>query len=237
MILALDTASATASVALAKDERTLISMQLNTGKTHSEQLLPMIDAALSLIKKDRRDIDAITMTQGPGSFTGLRIGFATAKGLALALRTPLIPVPTLDVLAEGGRNWRGLVCPIMNARRKEVYTAVYAADGKNITRLSDFQAISVEKLVDELGKEQPVLFTGDGVDAYNAELISAFGDEFYATIGVNRYIQAHLLASIAEKAIQKNQLMDLSAVQPIYLRQSEAVIKWEAAHPGEKLNV
>ncbi len=237
MILALDTASTTASVAIAEDSRILIALQLNTGKTHSEQLLPMIDAALSLIKRDRNEIQAITMTQGPGSFTGLRIGFASAKGLALALQVPLLPIPTLDVLAEGCSNWRGVVCPIMNARRQEVYTAIYFGNGNTIERKSDYQAISLQTLVNELGHEQPILFTGDGVDVYARDLLDAYGEDFYATKAAARYIQAEYLALLAEKSMMNHSPLSLEEIKPIYLRQSEAVIKWEAAHPGETLNV
>lgn len=237
MILALDTASTTASVAIVEHRRVLMSLQLNTGKTHSEQLLPMIDSALSLVKRDRCELKAIAMTQGPGSFTGLRIGFASAKGLAMALQIPMFPIPTLDVLAEGCHNWRGLVCPIMNARRKEVYTAIYVANGNTIERKSEYQAIPLQRLISEIGQDDPILFTGDGLDVYDSELQEAYGDDFYATKATSRYVQAEYMALLAEKKMGLRDSFSCNNLEPIYLRKSEAVIKWEAAHPGESLNV
>lgn len=237
-ILAFDTASSSGAVALFRDGVILAHIQLNIGLTHSEQLLPAIDDLMQLTGVQTTELDAIAITQGPGSFTGLRIGFSTAKGMALGLNKPLIPVPTLDVLAQNGAGVKGLIVPIMNARRNQVYTAVYRSDGVHIVRESDHQAIALSDLLAALEgvEEKPTIyFTGDGVDIFAENVRAALGKQAIIATGCRKYVCADQLALLAETAARHWQDGQGMRAEPLYLRESEAVIKWRQAHPGEHL--
>ena len=137
-ILALDSSGLTASVAVIEDENLMGEYTMNYKKTHSQTLLPMLDELAKMIELDLQSIDAIAVAGGPGSFTGLRIGSATAKGLGLALDKPIIHVPTVDGLAYNLWGHQNLVCPLMDARRNQTYTGLYefTADGMNILVVS-----------------------------------------------------------------------------------------------------
>ena len=124
-ILALDSSGLVATVAIVEDEQTLAEYTVNYKKTHSQTLLPMLDEIVKMTEYDLNTIDAIAVAGGPGSFTGLRIGSATAKGLGLALDKPLIHVPTVDGMAYNLFGCKGLICPMMDARRNQVYTGIY----------------------------------------------------------------------------------------------------------------
>ncbi len=237
VILALDTSSITASVAFYENGRILFQAQLNTGLTHSEQLMPMVEAGFSLIQRDVREVDCVAVTQGPGSFTGLRIGISTAKGLAQGRKVPLVAVPTLDVLAENGRHWRGKICPIMNARRGEVYCAVYQGQAGGILRLSEYQAMPLTDFLHALHGDEPVLFVGDALDVLSDELSQHLKAPFECFTGIDRYVRADRLAYLAENILASSRHSNDLHIEPLYIRQSEAVIRWEEAHPGEYLDV
>lgn len=162
-ILGIESSSMVASVALLTDELITVEYTVNYKKTHSQTLLPMIDTVASMVELDLSELDAIAVSGGPGSFTGLRIGAATAKGLGLALDKPLIHVPTVDALAYNMYGCEGLVCHMMDARRGQVYAGIYRMkDGMEI--LKPQYAADLEELLDELGRMgEPVVFLGDGV--------------------------------------------------------------------------
>ena len=161
-ILGIESSSMVASVALLTDELITAEYTVNYKKTHSQTLLPMIDTVASMVELDLSELDAIAVSGGPGSFTGLRIGAATAKGLGLALDKPLIHVPTVDALAYNMYGCEGLVCPMMDARRGQVYAGIYRMkDGMEI--LKPQYAADLGELLDELGRMgEPVVFLGDG---------------------------------------------------------------------------
>lgn len=232
MILAIDSAGSTAAVSIGSREAIHMTAQLNSGKTHSEQLLPLVVFAMETLKISFADLTAVAVTAGPGSFTGLRIGMATAKGLAQGARLPFIAVPTLDVLAENGRGFTGLICPILNARRNEVYTAVYENTASGIRRLSPDQAIPLNALVESIAADKQAYFTGDGVDAYAADLQTLLPDRAHLAEGTRRYVSGDALVKLAYRHLDTEGADDLYRTHPIYLRQSEAVVRWEAAHPG-----
>ena len=129
-ILALDSSGLVASVSIVTEESVLAEYTLNFKKTHSQTLLPMLNEIVRRVELDLNQIDAIAISSGPGSFTGLRIGSATAKGLGLALNKPIIPVPTLEGLAYNLFGTEKVVCPMMDARRNQVYTALYEVQGE-----------------------------------------------------------------------------------------------------------
>ena len=136
-VLGIDSSGIVASVAIVEDEELLAEYTVNYKKTHSQTLLPMLDEIVKMLEFDMETIDAIAVAGGPGSFTGLRIGSATAKGLGLALNKELIHVPTVDALAYNLVGHDGLVCPIMDARREQTYTGIYSFEGKYIKRKDD----------------------------------------------------------------------------------------------------
>ena len=172
-ILALDSSGLVASVAVVEkieeEEQVIAEYTVNYKKTHSQTLLPMLDTVSDMIELDLKTIDAIAVAGGPGSFTGLRIGSATAKGLGLAMNKPLIHIPTLEGLAYNLCGTDAIVCPIMDARRGQVYTGIYEFCGNELVVLEDQMAISIEELGDHLKKyDKRIIFLGDGVPVFRA---------------------------------------------------------------------
>ena len=166
-ILALDSSGIVASVAVIEDDILLAEYTVNYKKTHSQTLLPMLDEVVKMTELDLETIDAIAVAAGPGSFTGLRIGSATAKGLGLALKKPLIAVPTVDALAYNLYDVSGLICPIMDARRSQVYTGIYRFEEHKLVAVKQQWASPVTELIEELNKiGEPVTFLGDGVPVF-----------------------------------------------------------------------
>lgn len=165
LILSVDTTAVVCSAALSRDGITLGECTVNSGNTHSVTLLPMTEQLLHFCDLSLDDIDAYAVSVGPGSFTGVRIGAAAVKGLAFAKNTPCIPVPSLEALAYNLAGQCGIICPAMNARRGQVYTAVFRSDGKNLKRLypdSALEVPSLEKLLSEF--DEDIYFCGDGYE-------------------------------------------------------------------------
>ena len=174
-ILALDSSGLVASVAVVEKDgeetSTIAEYTVNYKKTHSQTLLPMLDEIAHMTELDLNTVDAIAVAGGPGSFTGLRIGSATAKGLGLALKKPLIHIPTLEGLAYNLWGTDKIVCPIMDARRNQVYTGIYQMDGDKLQVLEAQMAVEIDELAKKLctyGK--PVIFLGDGVPVHKDRL-------------------------------------------------------------------
>lgn len=166
-ILALDSSGLTASVAVAEDDNLLGEYTINYKKTHSQTLLPMLDEVAKMIELDLDTVDAIAVAAGPGSFTGLRIGSATAKGLGLALNKPLISVPTVDGLAYNLWGCRDMVCPLMDARRNQTYTGLYEFKQDGMHVLLEQCAVGIDEIVEKINeKNRPVIFLGDGVPVF-----------------------------------------------------------------------
>ena len=169
-ILAIESSSLVASVAIVEDGVTLAEYTANFKMTHSQTLLPMIDSMVSLFGIDLSTIDAIAVSGGPGSFTGLRIGSATAKGLGLALDKPLIHVPTLDGTAYNLYGAKGLICPIMDARRNQVYTGIYRFE-QEFEVVMEQDAMDMGELIEKLnGMGERVIFLGDGVPVHEKKI-------------------------------------------------------------------
>ena len=163
-ILSIDSSGLVASVAIMEDETMIAEYTVNNKMTHSQTLLPMIDEIFSLTQTDKESIDCIAIAAGPGSFTGLRIGAATAKGLGLALNIPIIRVPTVDALAYNITGFEGLVCPMMDARRNQVNTGLYWSLGDEFKVFKKQSAVGVSDIIADINKEnEPVIFLGDGV--------------------------------------------------------------------------
>ncbi len=162
-ILALESSAAAASACLTEDEFLIAQFYENSGLTHSRTLLPMAEELLKRCGATLADVDVIAVAAGPGSFTGLRIGVSAAKGLAWALEKPCAKVSTLEAMAWNLSVLPGEICPVMDARRSQVYNARFSSDGEGITRLAPDRAIAIEELARELeqvGREQ--ILVGDG---------------------------------------------------------------------------
>ncbi len=228
-ILALDSSGLVASVALVDStesgEELVAEYTVNYKKTHSQTLLPMLDEVARMIELDLQTVDAIAVAGGPGSFTGLRIGAATAKGLGLALKKPLIHVPTIAGLAYNLWGAKGLICPIMDARRGQVYTGIYTFEDGKLRTLEDQMAISIEELAQKLkGYREKVIFLGDGVPVFRKRLEEELMTDCeisFAPANMNRQRGASVAALGLEyyKAGKIESAMDH---QPDYLRVSQA---------------
>ena len=150
LILALDSTAQVGSVALCEDEKLIAEYTLNTGHTHSETLLPMVESVLKISGYTVDDVDLFVCTAGPGSFTGVRIGAATVKGIAFGKDKPCIGVSTLEALALNGVALDGILCPCMNARRQQVYNALFDCDGSSLSRICEDRALAIAELGEEL---------------------------------------------------------------------------------------
>lgn len=222
-ILAIEASSGVASCAILTDDVITAEYTVNNKLTHSQTLLPMISEICRMTQTDAADFDAIAVSAGPGSFTGLRIGSATAKGLGQALGIPLIHVPTLDAMAYNVYGTDMIICPIMDARRNQVYTGVYSfSDGELVTH-KEGCAISIEELVEYLGKQSNrVMFVGDGIPVFrqyideNADFLHE-----YAPAGMNRQ-RASSVALLGARYYQEGKTETAAEHLPEYLRKSQA---------------
>lgn len=222
-ILALDSSGLVASVAIMEEEQTIAEYTVNYKKTHSQTLLPMLDEIVKMTEMDLNTIDAIAIAGGPGSFTGLRIGSATAKGLGLALGKPLIHVPTLEGLACNLYGCSSLICPIMDARRNQVYTGVYRLNESGLQVVKEQMAIDVGVLAEQLNAlGEAVTFLGDGVPVYRDQLEEKLTVPFtFAPANMNR----QRAASVGLRGFQyyrEGRIESAAEHQPDYLRVSQA---------------
>ena len=167
LILALDSSAVVASVALCRDDTPLAAFTVKNGNTHSETLLPMVEAVLASAGCRVADIDLFACSTGPGSFTGVRIGAATLKGLAFGRECCCLGISTIEALAENLVPYEGLICPVMNARRGQVYNALFSCENGVLTRLCPDRAISVAEVEEELiALGRPFALCGDGVEEF-----------------------------------------------------------------------
>lgn len=230
-VIAIDSSGLVASVAVAQDDTLIGEYNVNYKKTHSQTLLPMLDELKKMVELDLSTVDAIALASGPGSFTGLRIGSATAKGLGLAMNVPLVEIPTLDGLACNLYGTDKLVCPLMDARRNQVYTGIYAyvrlekepPFSWQLKSLLPQCAISIDEIAqkcNELGRE--VIFLGDGVPVF-AERLGALLEIPYsfAPAHMNRQ-RAAAFAPLAVQYLREGRCVSAADHTPEYLRLSQA---------------
>lgn len=222
-ILGLDSSGIVASVAVVEDDTLLGEYTVNYKKTHSQTLLPMLDEVARMIELDMESIDAIAVAAGPGSFTGLRIGSATAKGLGLALGKPLIGIPTVEGLAYNLYDAQGLICPLMDARRSQVYTGIYQFQEHKLKVIQEQCAVGIEEILDRLNRlQEPVIFLGDGVPVF-AEIIGEKMNVPYsfAPAHVNKQ-RAAAVAALGLLYYKDGRYGTAEEHKPDYLRKSQA---------------
>lgn len=221
-ILAIDSSGLVAAVAIVEEDQTLSEYTVNYKKTHSQTLLPMLDEVVKMLDFDLNTIDAIAVSGGPGSFTGLRIGSATAKGLGLALGKPLIHVPTVDALAYNLYGAKGLICPIMDARRNQVYTGIYRYEEK-FEVVNEQMAVDVQELITLLnGRGEKVIFLGDGVPVYKEQLLEGLKVPVcFAPAHMNRQ-RAASVGTLGMEYLVAGRTESAADHKPDYLRVSQA---------------
>lgn len=222
-ILGLDSSGLVAGVAVVEDDNMLAEYTVNYKKTHSQTLLPMLDEIASMIELDLNTIDAIAVAGGPGSFTGLRIGSATAKGLGLALDKPLIQIPTVDGIAYNLCGAGDLVCPLMDARRNQTYTGLYEFHGNDMEVLVQQCAVGIEEIIDIVNSfEREVVFLGDGVPVFRSFIQEHCRVPFrFAPAHMNKQ-RAAAVAALAQSYYARGQIQTAAEHRPDYLRMSQA---------------
>lgn len=226
-ILALDSSSLTASVAVIEDDITIAEYTVNYKKTHSQTLLPMLDEIVKMTEQELSEIDAIAIAAGPGSFTGLRIGSATVKGLAEALNKPIVAVPTVDGLAGNLYGTDKVVCPLMDARRNQTYTGLYEFVKKEDTYemhcIRQQCAVDLSEIlaaVNELGRE--VIFLGDGVPVFKDAIKEQVSVPYsFAPNTCNRQ-RAAVVGWIGMQMFVQGKYENAVSHAPEYLRLSQA---------------
>jgi len=222
-ILAIDSSGLVASVAIVTEDTMLAEYTVNFKKTHSQTLLPMLQEIVKMIELDMETVDGIAVSSGPGSFTGLRIGSATAKGLGLALNKPIISVPTVDGLAYNLFGTDKLICPMMDARRNQVYTGLYCFKGNELHKILDQRAVLVDEIIEEINQRgQNVIYLGDGSKVYEDIIRENTKVNFqFAPMHMNRQ-RAGAIGALGIQYYNKNQMQTAAQHQPIYLRLSQA---------------
>ncbi|MCR5430910.1 MAG: tRNA (adenosine(37)-N6)-threonylcarbamoyltransferase complex dimerization subunit type 1 TsaB [Eubacterium sp.] len=219
-ILAIDSSSVAGSVALYEDGEIKAEYLTLDKRTHSETLLPLIDKLKSETGLDLSSLDAIAITGGPGSYTGLRIGGATAKGLGLALDKPIINIPTMEALAYNVVGSEVLVCPMMDARKNRVFTGLYKFDGEKIVTVKDQCVLTIDELVDEINEE--VIFIGDGVDAYRDLLDEKMSVAHLFASEEDNYVKASSFVFLAKIYFDEGKITSAGKFAPDYLMLSQA---------------
>ncbi|MBQ8321772.1 MAG: tRNA (adenosine(37)-N6)-threonylcarbamoyltransferase complex dimerization subunit type 1 TsaB [Clostridia bacterium] len=222
-ILAFDGTAKVASVAVCDGERVLAAYSIDNGLTQSELLLPMAEDALKSLKLGFSDIDAYATSVGPGSFTGVRIGVSLVKGLAFGRDIPCIEVSTLEALAENLSGLEGVIVPCMDARRAQVYNALFISSDEGLERITEDRAISLDALVKELkGYEgKKIYLVGDGYGVARAALIKAgLTIEHTPEILINE--NAASVARVAQRKYERGEYTTDNALSPIYLRLPQA---------------
>lgn len=223
-LLAVDSSANVASAAILTEEMLISEYTVNHKKTHSQTLLPMIDEIVKMSETDLSEIDAIAISAGPGSFTGLRIGAATVKGLGLALGKPIIGVPTVDALAYGVVGSDALVVPLMDARRSEVYTGIYENYGpERFEVLVEQCAVPLSEIIEKVNEiGRPVIFLGDGVPAYRPQIEELTKVPYSFAPLFSAMQRASAVGALAVSYYKKGNFTSADAFSPIYLRLSQA---------------
>lgn len=219
LILSTDTSTSYYSVALCDDDHVLAELSVDGGRRHSERLIDSVDWLLQQTHLKLGDIDMLAVAQGPGSFTGLRVGVSTWKGLALGAGLPLVGVSTLDATASLCAVSDGLVCTLLDAKMAEVFGAIYLFEGGRRRTTLPERVCPVEDILAKI--EGDVLFVGDGAEVYRNRIEDALHSATFAH-GACRFPRASAVAAEARRALDEGAASDPAHVRPVYLRKSQA---------------
>lgn len=219
LICSVDSSATPASVCLFEDDKIIAEYYLNTGFTHSQTLMAMLESVLKISGKRADDIDLYAVNSGPGSFTGVRIGVSAVKGMAYAQDKPCVEVSTLESMAYNFLGSHTIVCACMDARRKQVYHGLFRVDGDRIERLCEDKAIAIEELLSGLPNGEEIILVGDG-----AELVSQSAEDPAVKLAPPnlRYQRASSVALAAVETYNRGEVVSPAALMPRYLRLSQA---------------
>lgn len=221
IVLSVDSSSKVATVAILKDDVLLGEYILNDKREHSVILMPLIETLLKECNLTIDDIDGYVVSKGPGSFTGLRIGMATVKGMSFGNNKPYISISSLDALAYNLISFNGIICPIMDALRENVYTALYKNNNDSLEKIMDYTALDIDELVNLLkDKNEEVIFVGDGLYKHKKYICDNFSKAHFAPAHLN-IIRASSLGELGLNLL-KNGICDHSNSAPIYLKKPQA---------------
>ncbi len=223
LVLGIETSTTQGGVAIIGEDRVLCEALLNVEVTHSERLLPAVDRALGEAQITLDALGGIAVSIGPGSFTGLRIGLSTAKGLAYATGLPLVGVPTLEAMAWTVPAARWQVCPVLDARKQEVYAALFRHEAGGLRRLTEDAAMAPEALCRLV--RNPTLFLGDGVERYAALFRERLGDKMLLPPLASRGARPACVAELGRQRLLRGERDAFASLVPRYLRPSEAELR------------
>ncbi len=234
-IMGIDTSAAAASVSICEDERVLSEFFVNVKLTHSQTMMPMVKAALDCAMLSLEEMDAFAVSNGPGSFTGLRIGISAVKGMAFALGKPCVGISTLEAIAHNALCVPGILCPVMDARVKQVYNALFESDGKRMNRLCPDRALTITELLEELRAfDRPVVLAGDGAELCAREFEGKLPQAVLVQPNI-RYQRASSVCALALREIQKGRCVSADALGAQYLRLPQAQRERNARLQREQL--
>lgn len=234
-ILAVEASGSVAGVALTEDNILRAEFTLNYKMTHSQTIMPLINEVKQYLNLDLKSIDYIACSAGPGSFTGLRIGAATAKGIAMGIKKPIVPVSTLAGLAYNVYMTDALICPVIDARRDQVYTAFYEwKDGKLNTVVGDRIAMIDDVIKEAQEFNKTVIFVGDGIFVHTDKINSV--NTFVMAPASCNMQRASSVASLAAELVKEGRYIEGSSFVPVYLRKSQAERELEEKMLGAKAN-
>lgn len=233
-VLGIETATVVAGVAVVSEDKIIAEEFVNNKLNHSQNLMPMISRVVAAAGLTPGQLDGIAVSNGPGSFTGLRIGLAAAKSMAQVLDIPLIGVPTLDALAYNLRGQGDLVCPILDARKNQVYTGLYRM-GEQMQLLTEYMAIPVAELVQILqGYQGNITLIGDAVPVFGQQIAVALGERVNLAPAINCMPRGASVAALGLPDLQKGGGKEWLYLQPTYVRPSEAEVTWAQKQVQER---
>ena len=224
LVLGIETATWVGGVGLIEDQQVIAEYTWHTGRTHSEMLVPLVRRMMEDARRELADLDGVAVSIGPGSFTGLRIGLSTAKGLCFSLGCPLVAVPTLDALASRMLFSAYPVCCMLDARKKEVYAAIYDTSEGVLQRQWGPEAIDPDRAAHRLCRT--AVFVGTGATLYRERILSLANDARFAPGELNAP-SAVAVARLGLGALEEGDRVDLAGIEPMYLRSSEAELAEE----------
>jgi tRNA threonylcarbamoyladenosine biosynthesis protein TsaB len=231
-ILGVDTSTSCGSLGIVDDDEVVAEYALFRDETHSTRLVPAIQALLKEARLGLDEIDGLAVSLGPGSFTGLRVGLSAVKGLALAAERPVVGVPTLDALAFNLPFTSYAICPIVDARKGEVYTALYKdGEGGQVEQLTPYQVLSPLVLLETIPLQETI-FLGNGVEVYGELIEERLGAKALFAPPHLRFLRGSTVAEMGSQRFKRGEQDDISSLVPIYVRPSDAEIKWTKGKRG-----
>jgi tRNA threonylcarbamoyladenosine biosynthesis protein TsaB len=226
IVLGIETATMAGSVAVVKENSLMAELVIDSVKSHSERLLKSIDQVLEASQILVEKCDAVAVSIGPGSFTGLRIGVSTAKAIAFAIQKPIIGISTLEVLSCNLPFACGLICPMLDARKKEVFTALYEWIDKRLKIIASERVLPPAKMINTLDRSQETIFLGNGAQLYREFIRSEFGEKAVFPPIYHNFPRASVVASLGMKRLVQKHTDSVETLVPKYLRLSDAEINW-----------